>query len=475
MKPLTEQDIKKIALRYLRAYYRYRPFEGQVVASLDMQGEGGIVADGYLSFQEKGGKNFLATFEATSYGTQQEVRYEIQRQQLRWDAAAVAFVLASGVLLGKQIVGYQVAAHYPFGYALLAVMVVWLAFFMIYIGVFRKIGRYRYIYAVEQFKQYHANEQWIAIGDDVFPSLEDPYYKELRRQCVKNGFGMLLIDREEHSRVLVTPARVEVFQHRRRSLVFESILSVAERMREVRKMPALKRLTQDWFNLHIWGANISRFLRLHHFPRPFVRQLGISTTSVFLMAILLYIDWQHRPIHYVNERFYVRQMEKKATEKKREALEFIVDVPPIPFDSIIPPSFELVYEQNDAVADFYLNPESSIALITVSLKDRWVTYYDCSRFLENLSGRYIIRDRVVPNMDAAKERLSALRQAGVPANALWQGCYDNENSGYLVFLDLIQPDSLEALRRMKIFNNRLKKNSVPAALKVERVATTIKD
>ena len=290
MKPLTEQDIKKIALRYLRAYYRYRPFEGQVVSSLDMQGEGGIVADGYLSFQEQGGKSFLATFEATSYGTQEEVRYETQYQQLRWDGAAAAFVMTAGALLGKQIIGYQIAAFYPFGYALIAVAIVWAFFFSLYFIVFRKLHRYRYIYAVEQFKQYYANEQWIAIGDDVFPSLEDPYYKELRRQCVKNGFGMLLIDRQEHSRVLVTPARVEVFKHRRKSIAFETLLGVADRMREMRKMPAVKRLTQNWFNLHTWGLTISRFLGLHHFPRPFARQLGISATSVILMCVLLYLD-----------------------------------------------------------------------------------------------------------------------------------------------------------------------------------------
>ena len=51
--------------------------------------------------------------------------------------------------------------------------------------------RYRYIYAVEQFKKYHADEQWVAIGEDVFENPNDKYLKELKKQCVYNGFGLI--------------------------------------------------------------------------------------------------------------------------------------------------------------------------------------------------------------------------------------------------------------------------------------------
>ena len=62
---ITESDVKKVTLRFLKHYYRFRPRSRDAFISADMRGMGGIVADGYLGFPQDDGQLFIATFEAT--------------------------------------------------------------------------------------------------------------------------------------------------------------------------------------------------------------------------------------------------------------------------------------------------------------------------------------------------------------------------------------------------------------------------
>ena len=78
----------------------------------------------------------------------------------------------------------------------------------------------RYIYAIEQFKQYEATEQWIALGEDVFESHLVKDFVELREQCVDNGFGLVMVDKNLDVQMLITPARDAVIENRK-GLVFE--------------------------------------------------------------------------------------------------------------------------------------------------------------------------------------------------------------------------------------------------------------
>ena len=54
----TEQDIVKLALRYLKGFYKFRDRSGETETSMDVRGEGGIIADGYLAFPMEDGKAF---------------------------------------------------------------------------------------------------------------------------------------------------------------------------------------------------------------------------------------------------------------------------------------------------------------------------------------------------------------------------------------------------------------------------------
>ncbi|MEK7257216.1 MAG: hypothetical protein AAB316_20850, partial [Bacteroidota bacterium] len=94
MEQLTEDILKKVALRFFRHYYKYRlRYEDQpVTAKYDMEGVGGIVADGFYSFKKPDGRDFSATFEATSRASKNEVLFKHQVKVLFWDGLAIAAV-----------------------------------------------------------------------------------------------------------------------------------------------------------------------------------------------------------------------------------------------------------------------------------------------------------------------------------------------------------------------------------------------
>lgn len=86
MATIHEDDIKKIALGFLRGYYKHRPRSGEMRTETNMRGEGGIIVDSYLSFLNEEGETFIATAEATSIDTREEVKYSVQFRLLFWDS-----------------------------------------------------------------------------------------------------------------------------------------------------------------------------------------------------------------------------------------------------------------------------------------------------------------------------------------------------------------------------------------------------
>lgn len=214
----TEDDIKRAFLPYLKEFYRYR-YEYRpesVYAELDNVSAGGLVADGMLSFRKDDGNPFVCTYEATSIDKSAEVKFSLNVVYFTWDClafgavtAAVAYGAAFALRL-PWLVGLQWAGNLGFvlGTGLIG-------FFTWYFSM-RGWRKYRYIYAIEQFKRYFADEQWIAVADDVFPAPTDPYLLELKSQCVYNGFGLVQISHKGGVRVLATPSRLGIYGKDRR-------------------------------------------------------------------------------------------------------------------------------------------------------------------------------------------------------------------------------------------------------------------
>ena len=217
---LTEDNIKKTTLRYLKGYYKYRPRSGETIARLDMRTASGIIADGHLSFPQEDGKTFLATFEATSKETKDEVSYKYRYGFFFWDSCVMAALITALLVWWNYYADQFRVGEIGIVNMLIAIGLVWLGIQITIAFIIRKSSKYRYIYAVQQFREYHANDQWIAIGEDVFPHSEDFAFNELKQQCIYNGFGLIKVTEELEPHFILTPARVNVFGKSRKAVDF---------------------------------------------------------------------------------------------------------------------------------------------------------------------------------------------------------------------------------------------------------------
>jgi hypothetical protein len=210
---LSEDEVKRRFVPFLRDFYknRYEPIANSVSVELDNVSKEGWVADGKISFRKSDGSPFICTYEATSRDKAQEVKYQLNFNYFLWDCSAFGLVCATlayiyffetdfvwlvklktvgnlGLLLGAGMIG-----------------------FFAWYFIMRGWRKYRYIFAIQQFKQYFADEQWVALAEDVFPSPNDPYLLELRNQCVYNGIGLAIIPLEGVVRKVIDPSRLGIF------------------------------------------------------------------------------------------------------------------------------------------------------------------------------------------------------------------------------------------------------------------------
>ena len=210
---LTEEEVKRRFMPFLRDFYknRYEPVSNSLYEALDNVSKEGWVADGKLSFRKADGSSFVCTYEATSRDKVEEVKYQLNFHYFLWDSTAFGVICAAfayvywfqsnffwlvelkkvgniGLLLGTGIIG-----------------------FFCWYFVMQGWRKYRYIFAIQQFNQYFADEQWVAIAEDVFPAPNDPYMLELRNQCVYNGIGLAIVPHEGLVRKVVDPSRLGIF------------------------------------------------------------------------------------------------------------------------------------------------------------------------------------------------------------------------------------------------------------------------
>lgn len=252
---LTEDDIKVSFLPFLKEFYKYR-FEYRpesVHTELDNVSTGGLVADGMVSFRKNDGAPFVCTYEATSADKSEEVKYSLNTVYFTWDCLAFGAVVAA--------ISYAVAFAARFAWLkslqwtgntgfILGMGVV--GFFSWYF-IMRNWKKYRYIYAIEQFKQYFADEQWVALADDVFPAPTDPYLLELKNQCVYHGFGLALVPEEGQVRVLVTPSRLGIYGKDRRMVHWVTRLNWYQTMsHNVNTLARFKPVMPDLFT-PVWN------------------------------------------------------------------------------------------------------------------------------------------------------------------------------------------------------------------------------
>lgn len=460
---ITEDQIKRATLRFLKDHYKFRPRIGEAHLHLDMQTDSGIIADGYIDFMEEEGTQFIASFEATSRDSIQEVLYTVQRTKLIWDSLVTAILLTVVAQVCCMNYGYFLVKDIGIIKAALLTLSFLSTVFLLYFLACRDFRRYRYIYAIEQFKRYHADEQWIALGEDVFPHGDDRYYEELREQCIINGFGLLQVNRDMTHLCLVTPSREGVFGNTRQ--VFNFFKNVDESSRTA----SLKMGMQKEIDRMVSTFNSSRISR---YRKKYLHQVVLFGIGLFISAGILFNQYQDKPIQYADEQKFEASMLDRGKNAKPEnapplvpddATSFDTEDGPFPFDpkDAEEEYFEAIEDQpeKEVEDDFFSDQNNNIIATSESGQ---VFSYDCERFF-NFDGRmYLVQDNVFASEKEAVERMKFLKSKKLECNILWLGCFANPKSrpGYLVFFDLMYESKGEARKVAYNYQKLLKQKKI---------------
>lgn len=467
MASLNERDITQITLRFLKSHYRQRQREGLTMLSSDMRGAGGIIADGFLSFPQIGGENFRATVEATSRESQKEVFFQLRRNLLKWDsAAAAAALLAAGfaALYIKKALPMEQYSLLAWASLLIAAFVLAAPVFYVLLSTFR---RYRYIYAIEQFKQYYVDEQWVAIGEDVFANYhDDPYYLELRGQCIYNGFGLIVIREDKPPLMQVTPSRQDLFKSRRELIPLFSQLELNKMMQEENYPEWLRQFKPRNFIDFQW---------------KFKYQLATCILSVLIIAGLFYQESKNRPVRVLEHADYLAEMDEARGKNIGNIMPdsirpnlYKLDTPfvwPPPLRKDVSPYLSLglapekppepapLVKPEQPGADFFISFPGVNELIT----------YDCSRL--SIKGEaYVIQEAIYPSFSQAAARIAELSSYGLETSGLWLGCFDESGQGYIVFFGPVFRSMAEAGRMLGDFETRLGDNVLGIRMEIRSLA-----
>ena len=449
MEKLTENIIKRIALSYLKVYYKHRPRIGETIGQLDLQTQSGIVSDGQLSFVTEEGKNFIAAFEATAYDTRNEVYFQKQNRLLAWDAAAFA-AICSMVIIGL-FHRYNFLTISQIGVFLtcFSLLLSLFLFALLYRFLFGRLGRYRYIYAVEQFKKFHADEQWIVVESSVFSGPADPNFLELRKQCILNGFGLLEILSDQQPRLLITPSREVVFEKKRRIAQFFQTNKLRKRVAETSVSKNLQKAAEKIKPETGGGKNIRRY------QKSLWHQLTIISFAFVFIGFIFYRQMLDRPVVVLNENEN-RERLQNLDNQRRETDTFEIDLKNKVPKSKKPQPY-LKIDETKAMEP--PAPSASKSKINVADKQGGIDY-DCSRFYNLVGVNYILADSEYADFEKAAARLAILRKAKLEANCLWLGCFDAGDDVFVVYLDLIFEDKNAALKMGDEYDKVLKKNKL---------------
>jgi hypothetical protein len=172
----------------------------------------------------------------------------------------------------------------------------------LYLGLSR-LKRYRYIYAVDQFKHFYADAQWVAYDEAIFREAgwrKRRRYRELERQCVRYGFGLLEIDAEQIVRNVMSPSQIDQFGGSRWRL--PNWMARGEEKKAPTPKPVPRTPKRRWRAGILFRARLRRWYR-GLFPgelrrRPGYYALGGWVFVVSLVAAVLLVWGLYRQSDY---------------------------------------------------------------------------------------------------------------------------------------------------------------------------------
>lgn len=463
MATIHEDDIKKVALGFLRGYYKHRPRTGEMRTETNMRGEGGIIVDSYLSFLDEEGETFIATAEATSVDTRDEVKYTVQYRLLLWDSAVFGMLLGFiYVIVSYFIPGLSMPGLSP-TLRVMTITGVVIGLMVIYHSLIRPLRRYRYIYAIAQFKKYHADEQWVALARGVFPLLdENSDYRELKRQCTRFGFGLILVDNQLQPRLVLSPSREEQFDRQREQL----------RFLQVQKYLKLQELTRkDWKVVQWWNkwTNPYREHDYFRFKSGFKHQAALIGMGIVLISVAFAQELKRMPVYFPSESSY-----KNKLEQQLESLETEPDVKdPKPFtvpygDSLTQEEiigFDLEEDEEEEMAAQVVPIKPDAEVMIYDPYNQEIILYDCERMYNFDTTKYIIEVGQYGDQAQARDDLEILGDAGIYGVVFWEGCFSPNREAFIMYLETMHNDLREAEVALDSLSGKLQAVGLPSRIR----------
>jgi hypothetical protein len=461
---LTEKIIQKVTLGFLKNYYKYRPrmLKAPTVTSIDMRTEDGIIADGFYSFKTPTGKDFLATFEATSYHTKKEVTYKKQRNILSWDGLAIACIVTTFLFSHGFVYNHFTVKELGAWVALAAVGLSVFFFTMMYRLIGASFSRYRYIYAVEQFKKYHADEQWVAIGHDVFESSLDKYLKELKRQCVYNGFGLLSIDKKFDPQVLITPARQELFNGKRKQRQFSKKPNALSRVAP-KKLPGVFGKMSE----RLKNTRKEEEQQMSRFSRTYAHQMLVASICLFLMGGIFVRELADADLIVLDQDEHFQSVNDLSnSDEKPEPSGLIVDSAYQNTTEKLGVEQEwwvvanersrrkraLVNNEEYRPSEYSIFNSADQIDVLLTLENGDYLAYDCERFMNFKGKKYVVQEGQYFDFQAASSRMQVLASNNLVSNILNLGCFSEKETDYIVFYSQLFNTKRDAARALERFN-----------------------
>ena len=458
---LTENIIKKVALRFFRHYYKFRlRHEDQpVVAQYDLEGVGGIVADGFYSFKKPDGKTFTATFEATSKVSSDEVSFKPDQRMLLWDGIAVASFVTVLVAFLNYKLNFHILDNTRIGERLgLMLIVAGLAFGIFYL-IARNFRRYRYIYAVEQFKKYFADEQWIALAADALEDKNPRFMWELKRQCTFNGVGLLTVDKNLDPKIVITPSRHDIFAGKRQRIEFMSQKQAfdMDKKGKIELLPSL------------FGLVSKKDKTVLRFRKSTTTQVSIVVGSLALLAVIFAKEMENPNFRVVEKEEYTQKIAKSKSNNLPEPEAFSTE-DQTEVKSKKTRTDDSFWSLRNSTETTPIPAESALAENTSrSAGEEEFTergggeiIYDCSRFYNFDGKKYIVEVGEISEFKLATATVKAIRDRGIFSAALLKTCFTEDKKGYLVYAGEIYNSAEEASKEMDgwVSKKRLTKNEV---------------
>lgn len=446
MERITENIVKKVALRFFRSYYknRLRDERFPIDAKYDLEAAGGIIADGYYAFTTSKGKRFVATFEATDSANIDEVLFKPQWKLMLWDGLAFSCMLVAAFSFLNYVYQFDQLAPGKIPGRVGLVFLISSLILAGFVAIARQFVRYRYIYAVEQFKKYYADEQWIALAEDAFESTTEPAFKELKRQSIMNGIGLLSVDEQLEAKILITPSRYDLFQGKRKPLSFQSPGTALTTFKEEGWWTALG------FRL---PARANGKKSIYRYRKSFTTQLAITIAALFLTMIINLQEWKRAPLQTIDKEHYRQDVAKSESNKLAEQPEYLVDT--LPGKVIAPKDEWFLPAINNTVAV----DQKELAIN--------ISNYPCERYNNFSTAQYLIEVSTIQSEKQAKTLAAEYARKGLDVTVLPWACFGTEH-GYLIFTGYMYGSTNEA--RIILNDLRSKHPEVAKKLKVREVA-----